>query len=346
MIQALKNIAIMIDDHIEYQSQVFYVYRITAEDDSVPMLGLISSIELNKKNRSNIFPHELTQHDKERAYFEVLKKTAQQSNPILLVHKMAKNIEKLLNYICLSKPDYRYSDGGSHEIWRVCETAQLDMIEKTYASVNGYYIADGHHRYAALNQYAESTQKPIDMLAYIVSEDKVNISSFYRVVILESMNEKSFMARLSRKFILEKVFSNEDKENLLIFCKDGNYKLSLDIVKSTKKTVTSCGVQEQFDLLSYQILRDILGIIDLQKTNLIEYFPDSLSLIDIKSHCNEFEDYAIFKLPHITMNMFFLLIDAGYIFSPHNTHFYPKPQGNLFVMQLYGYNIDERATVV
>ena len=83
-----------------------------------------------------------------------------QNNPVLLIHNPKESIKHLIKNITLDKPANNsliYKGQSTHKLWAINDEVLQKCFITLYNSISRIYIADGHHRIAALESYTKKT---------------------------------------------------------------------------------------------------------------------------------------------------------------------------------------------
>jgi uncharacterized protein (DUF1015 family) len=125
-----------------------YLYEYTV--DATTVRGLIGLVGLRQEHERVILPHEDVMEGPVDDRAVLMRTTATNLEPILLVHEGTAALRELLTTASADRPaaDFEALDASRHRLWTVTDPGLQAAIgaelEQTQA-----LIADGHHRYAA-----------------------------------------------------------------------------------------------------------------------------------------------------------------------------------------------------
>ncbi len=125
-----------------------YVYAYTVDGHTVR--GLIGLAALRDESERVILPHEDVMPAPVADRAALMRATAANLEPILLVHEGTARLRDLVSEVTASEPAESFSavDGSQHQLWRITDDEQLAAVAEELAP-STVLIADGHHRYAA-----------------------------------------------------------------------------------------------------------------------------------------------------------------------------------------------------
>ena len=134
---------------IQEKSESFYVYCLNKYDKS--QFGIVASIEFDRRNK-RILKHEAIYKARSNSILETIEHTKMQIGPVYLSYKDKINMNLIFSKYKIQKPLYKYksSGGTTRSLWKVDNTKDINLIAKKLSSIKQYYIADGHHRFDAI----------------------------------------------------------------------------------------------------------------------------------------------------------------------------------------------------
>ena len=146
-----ENLRNMISQNILFQDDAprYYLYKQIMGDHR--QVGLVAAASVEDYENDIIKKHEFTRPDKEDDRVKHIQYQNAQVGPVFLTYPANATIDQLTAEILKTAPEYDITgdDGVRHTLWVIDNAALLSTIEKTFASIEYLYVADGHHRSAA-----------------------------------------------------------------------------------------------------------------------------------------------------------------------------------------------------
>ncbi|HIF88885.1 MAG TPA: DUF1015 domain-containing protein [Candidatus Thioglobus sp.] len=136
----------------------FYIYKISTEGHS--QIGMIARAKISDYDDLHIRGHEKIYVENSQKRFEQIKNLNAQIGPIYVVYPDEAELDALLKEQTSAKPTYSFNslDSCQHELWVISDEAKVLQISELFNAVNRTYVADGHHRIAALSRFSEYRQ--------------------------------------------------------------------------------------------------------------------------------------------------------------------------------------------
>ncbi len=187
----------------------FFLYEQKFEEES--NIGLLCSISAG--NFGLIYEHEETFSYRIGALYQDLKLQKAQINPILLLTEDIAFKRKIGELKSVAAPKKNVCDqkGNIHSVWAI------ENREKVIALQGPMTIADGHHRYAAIQKLVEDTQfqNSVSLFAAVFYRDDVKLSrnAFIVNVVLD---EHILLARLNTIAKLNEIDGFCHSSNILV----------------------------------------------------------------------------------------------------------------------------------
>ena len=125
-----------------------YLYQYSV--DGTTVRGLIGVAGLREESERVILPHEEVMPGPVDDRTVLMRTTATNLEPILLVHEGTSRLRGLITDAAATSPlaDFVALDRSEHRLWAVTDVNILDAIAAELSGTQAL-IADGHHRYAA-----------------------------------------------------------------------------------------------------------------------------------------------------------------------------------------------------
>lgn len=316
-------------------SRCFYVYRQTTGEHCYT--GIMGAISIADYNNGKIKKHELTIAKRENTFTHYLDVAGINAEPILLFNKNSDSLRKILCAVTTSKPEYHFTttDKKTHEIWIVDDREFINDITIEFDRSNALYIADGHHRCSSSAQLANKRHKDQGIggkydhcLAFILDENEVKIHEFNRVVKdLGNHTAESFLLKLKENFIVDSI----DKP--ITPAIKGDWKMYLDKKWYSVRHHFGSDILDT-EVLSQQILANVLGIHDLRKDKRIEFCEGPKGIDFIRKRVDQNKGGVGFMMPPVTVDELKRTADMSLTMSPKSTWIEPKLRSGLIVYEL------------
>ena len=202
--------------YIEDGQKCYYVYELIM--DGRHQTGIAACASIDDYLSNMIKKHENTREEKERDRIRHVDACNAQTGPIFLAYRSSDVIAEAVRRAKETKKLYGFTseDGITHNVWRIADQAQQDIIRDGFAAVDSIYIADGHHRAASavrvgLKRRAEhpdydGTEEFNYFLSVLFPEEELMILPYNRVVRdLNGLTQEEFLARTSERFAVEQL---------------------------------------------------------------------------------------------------------------------------------------------
>jgi uncharacterized protein (DUF1015 family) len=308
----------------------YYVYELTMGDHVQTGLAAGASIEAYDENI--IRKHEFTRPVKEDDRVEQIRALNAQTGPVFLTYRNMHEVDQLVKKITARAPvyDIHSEDGVRHRFWVVEDRAEIDLIDRSFDSLDYMYIADGHHRSAAASRVCamnagDENSSCKFFLAVLFPDNQVDIIDYNRVITdLNGLTEEQFLQQLQTRFEVEKTDSavRPAKKGEYGMYLGGNwYRLSIhhDVARSDDP-VAGLDVQ----LLDANLIDPILGINDPRRDNRIDFVGGIRGLGELEKRVNSGEMTVAFSLYPTSLEELMSVADAGKVMPPKSTWFEPK----------------------
>ena len=286
--------------------------------------GIVCGVSTNDYKNGKIKIHEKTIEKRENLFKDYLSICKIHAEPILLTHKSKENIKIYIQDKIKDKPyiKFKSEDNKIHILWKINSKAEISTIQQYFKSLN-LYIADGHHRMASTLLYDEENNKNNNCLAYIISEDQINLESFHRIIKKVTKKQK-----LELLYFLKKNFSLiEGKANLLT----GKNKVNIFLEKKWYNiNFKSSSDKLIVQILSEKVLKPFFNIKNIRDSKMIKFIPES------KFKLNKIDSYKniLFCLPPIKINKIFQFANKNETMPPKSTYIRPKLRTGLLMLEL------------
>lgn len=338
--RAAFNLKKMINDGILVHDDdiCFYIYEMTMNGRR--QTGLVCGTSIQDYKNGFIKKHENTRPDKENDRINHIKTTEAQTGIIFLAYK---DVESITAYIKAWKKehdpiyDFIAEDGIEHAIWKINNHNSIEHLTSLFATEVPYtYIADGHHRSAALAKIAEMEDGSAKGNQYILSglfpESELEIMDYNRIVKdLNGFTVPQILEKLRIKFEvlpLGKVAYKPQAEKEFGMYLDQNwYKLIAKKDTYGTDTLSSMDV----NVLQENVLKDIFEIHDIRMDPRVDFVGGIRGMKALEEIVDSGEAAIAFACYPVTIQQLFEVADSGNVMPPKSTWFEPKTRDGLIV---------------
>ena len=341
--------------YLKEEKEIFYLYRQIREDRT--QTGLVVCTSIDDYLKGIIKKHESTQADKEEDRMKHIESTEANTGPVFLAYKAKDEVNQIVNqWIEAKKPIYNFTSEHkmTHLCWVIDDEKVIQQLINIFAKIDGFYIADGHHRAAAgvkvglrkREQFKNYTGKEEFnyFLSVLFPHNELYIMDYNRVVKdLFGNSEEEFIQKVSRNFNIERKRGGErytptQKHVFGMYLNNIWYKLT-----ALPKTFNKNDSLEKLDvsILQNNLLAPILGIKDPRLDQRIEFVGGIRGLKELERRVDKGMKVAFALFP-TSIEELMAVADAGKIMPPKSTWFEPKLYCGIFIHQLSGQKVFPR----
>jgi uncharacterized protein (DUF1015 family) len=327
----------------------YYVYAQTWGEKI--QYGIVGCAGVEDYLNDKIKKHELTRPDKEEDRMKHVRIVNANAEPVFFSYPAVAEIDAIVAEITgntLPEYDFMADDGFGHKFWVIEKRETVERLEKLFAKVPAFYVADGHHRTAAAalvgnekkqhNPNHTGNEEYNFFMAVLFPDNQLTIIDYNRVVKdLNGLSKEDFLKKLEVIFEVTDKGTQEYKPNRLhnfSMYLDGKW-YELDAKKGTFDDNDPIGVLD-VTILSKHVLDEILGIKNLRTDKRIDFVGGIRGLGELKKRVDSGEMEVAFALYPVTMKQLIDIADTGNIMPPKTTWFEPKLRSGLVVHSLEG----------
>ncbi len=332
-----------VQDNEEY----LYIYAQTMNDKT--QYGIVGCAAVEDYMNGAIKKHELTRPDKEEDRMKHVRINNANIEPVFFTYPSNPDINTIVNRVVEEKdPEYDFitDDGFGHHFWIIDKPDIIESLVELFNKIPSTYVADGHHRTAAAALVGNEKRKNNPehtgdeeynfFLAVHFPHDQLTIIDYNRVVKdLNGLTPAEFLARIESGFHIEnrgaEIFK-PDKLHTFSMYLDGTW-YSLRAKKNTYDDNDPIGVLD-VTILSNQLLAPHLNIVDLRRSDRIDFVGGIRGLTELKKRVDSGEMRVAFALYPVSMDQLIRIADTGNIMPPKTTWFEPKLRSGLVIHAL------------
>lgn len=269
--------------NLEKDEPCYYLYNQILPDGR-SFRGFLGLVSVEDYHSNKIKKHEETLTHREEKLAGYLEQVSLQAEPVLLTYSANEELERIMNEQEKTTPIINCFDSkkAKYRVWKIVGEDKVKELEKLMASVDSFYIADGHHRMGstALSAKKKSAENPHHtgeesynfVYSFVVSDHSVKINDFNKLVKdLNGLTSEEFLEKLGESFSIEKKgdepYYPTQKQNFSMYL-DGDF-YSLQLKKDL--CVGDCMDIVDHYLLEKYVLQPILGIDCLKTSKKVDY---------------------------------------------------------------------------
>lgn len=324
----------------------YYVYAQTWGKKT--QYGIVGCAGVEDYINDRIKKHELTRPDKEEDRMKHVRVTNANAEPVFFTYPKKEEVDKIVAETVKAPAVYDFvaDDGFGHHFWVIDDKQLIEKLEKLFADVPAFYVADGHHRTAAAalvgkekkeNNPNHTGNEPYNFfMAVLFPDDQLTIIDYNRVVKdLNGLSKEDFVEKLKADFDIKNKGPEEykpDELHEMSMYLDGEW-YAMKAKSHTYDDNDPIGVLD-VTILSKSVLEPLLGIKNLRTDKRIDFVGGIRGLKELKRRVDSGEMKVAFALHPVTMEQLMDIADTGNIMPPKTTWFEPKLRSGLVVNSL------------
>lgn len=326
---------------VQEAEPMIYLYRL--KQGAHVQTGIAATYSVREYDEGGIVRHEKTRRDKEDDRTRHLLALGAQTGPAYLAYRGLQEInDRVAAITAREKPlyDFTASDGVTHTVWAVRDTAPL---VEAFKKVPRLYIADGHHRSASASRaHAELGAQDWNaphafFLAVAFPAEELRILPYHRIVRdLQGQGVETFLRAVSQNFEVAEHKSGgkpapargefaPPRGEFLMYVGSGRW-----IGLKPKRPPTGKGIETlDVSVLQDQLLSPLLGIQDPRTDSRIDFVGGIRGTQELEQRVDSGRAAVAFAMHPTTLDDVMNVSDAGQIMPPKSTWFEPKLRDGL-----------------
>lgn len=296
----------------------YYIYQVTC--NGFTQKGLWALSDVQSYLDGSIKKHELTVERREKQLADYLHHTGLDANPVLITYHPVRAIDELIGKYVQELPviDFVFTDLTGHKVWLIDDEADINLITSEIGKIEAVYIADGHHRAAAMSK--------MDYFSTVfMNTDEIRVLQFNRLVRdLNGLTTADFLSRLEHAFTIEKSEEPVDPDQLH---RIGMYLDKQWYVLSPKEDAYDANDPVDLldvSILQHQLLGPVLGIDDPRTNARVTFEGGNTSLAEIQKMVDNSLYAVAFTLYAVSVEQIINVADANKTMPPKSTWIEPK----------------------
>ena len=310
-----------------------YAYRLTYAGHS--QLGVVGALAVAGFHDGRVLTHENVRPNRAQLLSGHLQEVGATSSPIALTHRPDSGVAAILAAATEREPAVHHIvEEVLHEVWILDEHESIAVAE--LLADEPVYVTDGHHRSAAA--IAGDEERPEDAfrrtLAVLFPSDALRVEAFHRRIPDTAGHDQASLESLlanagdlTEVGTLEEARPQQPRE-IGVYHQGNWWKLVLP----APETESPVG-QLDVELLRTHVIRDLLGIDELQPDSGADYVPAPNGIDEVVRRCDE--DGRIGFLMYATsIEDLMAVADASELMPPKSSYVAPKPRSGIFLRVL------------
>ena len=257
------------------------------------------------------------------------------SSPVALAHRPTPAITEMVAEITATEPALSTSAGGVEQtLWRTTD-AQTAALQAALQSLT-LYITDGHHRFgaAAVAASKEPGSPHSRVLSVSFPSDEQRILAFHRRVRhTNGHSPAELIAALGAVGDITQLADAPDGHprpngtgEATVYLDNTWYRFSFHSDPEIDPAIDA-------EVLQVKVLDPILGIIDPNGDDDVEYLADPVGVAELVTRCDA-DNGVAFVLHPTTIEQIIAVADSQGLMPPKSSYFEPKPRSGLFVHRI------------
>ncbi len=331
--------------YVKDEDKSIYIYKIKSKSNTY--LGLLAGVDINDYLKGLIKKHEHTLIAQENNMSNLIRERDAMIKPVLLAYPQRKKIKELmLKVVNTRKADYTIyfeKDRQYHEFYKMTDSKWIKSLQKEFnKKVACSYIADGHHRMAAISdiirQQPDIQKKSLQhIFCALFDFNELDILPYNRIInILDKYNLDDILyrfSRIARVGELKKYRNPEKKHEVVMMVGDSQFSIKwkkeiVDYFKLKNK------IAFDVDIFNKVILHDMFEITDIRSDTRIQYIEGNKNVNQLKKMVVENPKGIGFIFYPIKRLEFTKVADANMVLPPKSTWFEPRIRNGIIVQQL------------
>lgn len=296
--------------HNSTQEQCFFLYEIKTPD--AHLTGIVGCLDSSTPTMNKLLPHEKVNNQRYQRYALQLEEYGDSICPIVLTVEGNLVFDDLLNDNRLRDINLFRIESNSevHSLYQIKNTMLSYEIRKQLNEFDSFLIADGHHRFSALNSLkSKCSNNPFPVLVMVVSSSDIRLQNFNRLLTFDDQRMlDQFFTAIEDNFQKYDCERSEENFGLRVTVQDNTYhfKPETGVVSTHRK------MDRLFDMHSCEKKITLASGEKISDANLFQMLIELpvLSFQDVKNEASK-----------------------GRLLPINTTCFYPKPIPGLIAVR-------------
>lgn len=330
---------------LDGNSKSLFVYRIKSKIKTYH--GILAAIDIHDYLKGLIKKHENTLTQQEDNISNLMKDRQAIIKPVLIAYDEQKKVKDLIARSFLGiKPKFKIEfekEQQIHEFFEITDKAIITAFQKEFKSkVKKAYIADGHHRMAAVCKFIlqnpELSKKSLNyIMCALFDFNELSILPYNRLIrVSDVIPIDDFIKVLGKYASITKMrtpIASAKKNELTMITVNQSYSLSWhkDVLQYFKQ---KNGIAFDIDIFNEIVLRDLLGVQSIRSSDRVNYIEGIKPLKTISKMVMDQPDHIGFAFFPVRKRDFIKVADEHMVLPPKSTWFEPRIKNGIVVQDI------------
>ena len=306
----------------------FYIYHQTRADGR-EFEGIVALCKVEDYRKNLIRKHEEIRPSKINFLVELFRNTKVMGEPALLT-----TTQDYIYDVSKREPIYSFHsiDGKKHSLFKISDGPTIQHLQEQMETEEVFYIADGHHRTAAIEQFDRQNPEYVEgrFMCLIVREKSLEIKPFHRLIKpYHEVSIEEVIHKLSKDFVINHsaslLYSPLNNDTCSMYVNEQWYHIKLNDHQQTELPMVV--------FFEEKVVKSIFEIEDSRTDGQINFHPHDFGverltqLVDSSTY-----DYA-FCLPPCAFDAVRNMADNNEVMPPKSTSIEPKLRSGLIIQE-------------
>jgi uncharacterized protein (DUF1015 family) len=308
------------------EKEAFYYY-VQERADGRKFKGIVAMVSVDDYRNNAIKKHEAIRPSRLRFLIELFKTTKVLGEPTVLAHE--EHI-KINQNSCNEIFSFYSVDGKKHTICRIDNPSEIERLQKAYEQIENFYIADGHHRSAAVNEFNAKFPELTHgySMSLLMQEDELDIQPFHRMIKpYKPIPTSELLGKLDKFFVIEKLqhdlYKPSKKLEFGLYTDGAWYRLTFN-ERSSDMDV---------EVLENTVIKNIYNIQDSRIDSQISFHPYADGPAKLKNLVDDGTYDAAFTLKACSFSEVRHISDLGHTLPAKSTYIEPKLRSGIIIQE-------------
>ena len=301
-----------------------------------PLRGVVVSVSAASYLGGSVKKHENVLENKCHRLSKHVEALNSVAEPVLLSNKLPASLLDRLHHFELMNPVATTIcvQGFEHTLWELNDEQSATVIS-SLETLDSLYIADGHHRMAAVSEFLWKAGKSDSqgVISLIMDRDELLIKSFHRLLKnVADVDVQSHLENLGLTFSQTQLTNDATLafDTVAILSRQGDFVIELGKSDSNTNAVGKLEVNR----IETMLFPAMFGISDTSKDDRMAFVRGDTPISEIKAMLAKGECDFVFVVPSNSFGQVMEVADQGLTMPPKSTWVEPKLLTG-FITQLF-----------
>ncbi len=330
---------------LEGGDKSLFVYRIKSKLKTYH--GILAAIDIQDYLKGLVKKHENTLTLQEENIGKLMIDRQAIIKPVLIAYEEQKKIKDLIARSFLGiKPRFKIEfdkEQQIHEFFEITDKKLISSFQKEFKSkVKKAYIADGHHRMAAICKHIlqnpELSKKSLNyIMCALFDFNELSILPYNRLIrVTDVLDIDTFIQVLSKYADIKKIrtaVASSKKNEIIMISATQSYCLywHKEVLQYFKQ---KNGIAFDIDIFNEIVLRDILGVQSIRSSDRVHYIEGIKPIKIISKSVLEQPDHVGFAFFPVRKRDFLKVADEHMVLPPKSTWFEPRIKNGIVIQNI------------